>query len=187
LNRARILSIVGATRPRGETPLVYSVLQTINDLKAAGGGSVVLITDGEESCHGDPVAAATALRSSGLDVNVNIVGFTVTAKQSQQALSSLATGTGGRFYSAQNGEALGRALLAAAIREFPYAVLDASGKQVAAGIAGGEAVELPPGQYKVIVTAGDEEVVANGVSLGMGSDVQLTIALKDGHFALVRQ
>ncbi len=187
LNRARILSIVGATKPRGETPLVYSVLQTINDLKAAGGGSVVLITDGEESCHGDAVAAATALRNSGLDVTVNIVGFTLTAKQSQQALSALASGTGGRFYSAQSGEALGRALLAAAISRFPYRVLDTAGKQVATGDAGGQATELPPGQYKVIVTAGDEEVVANAVTVETGSDVVLTVSLKDGHFVLVRQ
>jgi len=187
LNRAQILSIVGVTKPRGETPLVYSVLQTINDLKTAGGGSVVLITDGEESCHGDPVAAATALRNSGLDVTVNVVGFTLTAKQSQQPLSALASGTGGRFYSAQNGEALGRALLAAAINRFPYRVLDGAGKPVAAGDAGGEAMELPPGQYKVVVTAGDEEVVANAVTVGTGSDVVLNLALKDGHFVLVRQ
>ena len=187
LNRSRILSIVGATRPRGETPLVYSVLQTINDLKAVGGGSVVLITDGEESCHGDPVAAAAALRNSGLDVTVNIVGFTLTAKQSQQALSALASGTGGRFYSAQNGEALGRALLAAAVRRFPYRVLDAAGKQVAAGEAGGDAADLAPGQYKVVVTAGDEEVVADAITVGAGSDVVLTVALKDGRFVIVRQ
>jgi hypothetical protein len=187
LNRNRILSIVGATRPRGETPLVYSVLQTINDLKAVGGGSVVLITDGEESCHGDPVAAAAALRNSGLDVTLNIVGFTLTAKQSQQALSALASGTGGRFYSAQNGEALGRALLAAAVSRFPYRVLDAAGKQVAAGEAGGEVADLPPGPYKVIVTAGDEEVVADAITVGAGSDVVLTVALKDGRFVIARQ
>lgn len=47
---------------------------------------------------------------------VNIVGFTLTARQGQQALAALASGTGGRFYSAQDGEALGRALFAAAVR-----------------------------------------------------------------------
>ena len=187
LNRGRILSIVGATRPRGETPLVYSVLQTISDLKAVGGGSVVLITDGEESCHGDPVAAAAALRSSGLDVTLNIVGFTLAARPSQHPLSALASGTGGRFYSAQDGEALGRALLAAAVRRFPYRVLDAAGKAVATGETGGEAMELPPAQYKVVVSAGDEEVVADGVTVGAGSDVVLTVALKDGRFVMVRQ
>ncbi len=187
LNRARLLSIVDGVKPRGETPLVYSVLQTIPDLTAAGGGSIVLITEGEESCHGDPVAAAAALRGSGLDVTLNIVGFTLKAGRSQEALSTLAAATGGRYYSAQNGDALGRALLAAAIRELPYRVLDAGGKQVAAGVAGGESLELPPGQYKVIVTAADEELIADKLAIGMGSDTTLTVALEKGHFVIVRQ
>lgn len=186
LNRARILSAVTRTQPRGETPLVYSVLQTVSDLKTAGGGSVVLITDGEESCHGDPVAAARDLKNSGLDVRLNIVGFTVTGKQTQQVLSTFASATGGRFYSAQNGEALGRALLAAAVSKFPYEVFDASGKPVAAGEAGGEAVELPPGQYKVVITAADEQVIANPVTIALGSDVTVSLALKDGRFVIVR-
>ncbi len=186
LNRARILSTVNRTQPRGETPLVYSILQTVNDLKAAGGGSVVLITDGEESCHGDPVAAARALRSSGLDMRLNIVGFTLTGKQTQQTLSTLAAATGGRFYSAQNGDALGRALLAATVSQFPYEIFDASGARVADGAVGGEAVELPPGQYKVVVTAADEQVVANAVAVSSGADVTVSLALKDGHFVIVR-
>jgi hypothetical protein len=37
LDRARLLAIVDRTQPRGETPLVYSVLQTPADLKPLGG------------------------------------------------------------------------------------------------------------------------------------------------------
>src|SRR5581483_3159455 len=77
LNRDAILKIVDATRPRGETPLVYSVLQAVNDLKAVGGGSVALITDGEESCGGDFTAARNTIRASGLDFRLSIVGFTL--------------------------------------------------------------------------------------------------------------
>ena len=60
LDRQRILSTVDNLKPRGDTPLVYSVLQTPADLKAVGGGSVIVITDGQETCHGDPVKAAEA-------------------------------------------------------------------------------------------------------------------------------
>jgi hypothetical protein len=148
---------------------------------------VVLITDGEESCHGDPVAAAQEVRKSGVDVTLNIVGFTLKAGRSQEALSTLASTTGGRYYSAQNGEALGRALLAATVRRFPYRVLDANGKPVATGEAGGESTELPPGHYKVVVEAADEELVADKVVVGMGGDVTLTVALEDGRFVIKRQ
>jgi hypothetical protein len=58
-----ILKIVDSTRPRGETPLVYSVLQAIQDLKAAGCGSVALITNGEEGCGGDFTAARNTIRA----------------------------------------------------------------------------------------------------------------------------
>ncbi len=71
------MKIVDSTRPRGETPLVYSVLQAVNDLKAVGGGSVALITDGEESCGGDFTAARNTIRASGLDFRLSIVGFTL--------------------------------------------------------------------------------------------------------------
>ena len=80
IDRSRILSAASALHPRGETPLVRSVLQTVDDLRGAGAGSVILITDGEESCHGDPKAAATTLEASGIDVRLNIVGFTLAGK-----------------------------------------------------------------------------------------------------------
>ncbi|HEY3884696.1 MAG TPA: hypothetical protein VGL62_05780, partial [Vicinamibacterales bacterium] len=57
-----ILGIVNGTSPRGETPLVYLVMQAADDLKAKGGGSIVLVTDGEESCGGDPAAAGQKLK-----------------------------------------------------------------------------------------------------------------------------
>lgn len=71
-------------RPCGETPLVYSALRATADLKSAGGGSVVLITDGEESCGGDVAAAANALEPSGLDFRLSIVGFTLTNQKARQ-------------------------------------------------------------------------------------------------------
>ena len=70
-----ILTKAKTFKPKGETPLVYSALQSPADLKAVGGGTVILITDGEESCKGDPVKAAAELKASGLDIRLNIVGF----------------------------------------------------------------------------------------------------------------
>ena len=132
LDRTSLFKIIDTAKPRGETPLVYSVLQAIADLKAAGGGSVVLITDGEESCGGDFAAAAAAIKQSGLDFRLNIVGFTLQGQAAQKALGSLAASTGGAYYGAANGAALSRALTAATITKFPFSVKDATGKVVAA-------------------------------------------------------
>ena len=101
------MAVARALRPRGETPLVYSILQTPGDLKAAGGGTVILITDGEESCKGDIAGAAKTLKDSGLNLSLNIVGFTLKSAQAQAALGGLAESMGGRYYAAESGAALG--------------------------------------------------------------------------------
>ena len=185
LHRGRLLSAARGVQPRGETPLVYSVLQTPEDLKAVGGGAVILITDGEESCKGDVKAAAQAVRQSGLDVTVNIVGFTLTGKQTQAQLTTLAEGTGGHYYVAQSGEALARALLIAAVEKFPYVIYDAAGKAVAKGEAGGAPEELPAGEYRVAITSGDQ-TLTEAVTVATGGDVRLRVQLKGDKFVVQR-
>ena len=104
LDRDRLVKATALLKPRGETPLVYSVLKTVGDLKAAGGGSVILITDGEESCKGNPQSAARQIKASGVKVTLNIVGFTLTGKQVEHELGSFAASTGGQYYGAQDGQ-----------------------------------------------------------------------------------
>ena len=175
---SNLLAAAKALAPRGETPLVYSILQTPGDLKNAGGGMVILITDGEESCKGDFAAAAKTLKDSGLNLTLNIVGFTLRNVPAQAQLSGLAESTGGHYFSASSGDALTRAVLLAAVDKLPYRILDAAGKEVAKGEAGAAAPhELPPGVYRVIVAAGDQDV-AFPVTLAVGQDVLLKAAVK---------
>jgi hypothetical protein len=183
LNPQSILSAAEAVKPRGETPLIYSVLQSINDLKDVGGGTVIVITDGEESCHGDPVKAAAQLKASGLDIVLNIVGFT-TGQEVRKQLGGFAQATGGRFYGADNGPTLARALEMAAVERFPYSVVDATGKEVASGEAGGGAEELPPGEYRVVVTAGETSLKAEHVRVALAQQTTLRVALKNDQFVL---
>jgi hypothetical protein len=184
LDQKALLSAAEAVKPRGETPLVYSVLQSPADLKEVGGGTVIVITDGEESCHGDPVKAAAQLKASGLDITLNIVGFTLTGQAVQKQLGSFAQATGGRFYAADSGPALARALQMAAVERFPYTVTDAAGKEVAAGEAGAGAEELPPGEYTVVVNAGGTSLKAEHVRVALAQQTTLHIAQKNDQFVL---
>jgi Ca-activated chloride channel family protein len=184
LDQPAILGAAEAVKPKGETPLVYSVLQSPADLKEVGGGTVIVITDGEESCHGDPVKAAAQLKASGLDITLNIVGFTVTGQAVQKQLAGFAQATGGHFYAADNGPALARALQIAAVDRFPYTVTDAAGKEVAAGEAGGGVDELPPGEYTVIVNAGGTSLKAEHVRVALAQQTTVHIALKNDQFVL---
>jgi Mg-chelatase subunit ChlD len=186
LNRAAVLAAANRLKPRGETPLVYSVLQTASDLKTARAGTVIVITDGEESCKGDPQAAVKQLQASGVDVTLNIVGFTLTDKKVRGQLTTFAEGTGGHYYAAQNGESLARAVLMAAVEKFSYAIFDASGRQVASGEAGASADELPPGDYKVVVRAGEEDVTAGPITVAVGAETVLKVVIKGDRFAVER-
>jgi hypothetical protein len=184
LDREGILGRAKAFQPKGETPLVYSALQAPGDLKAIGGGTVILITDGEESCKGDPVKAAAELKASGLDLRLNIVGFALKNPKAQKDLTGFAQATGGRFYAAESGEALADALLVAAIDKFPFTVYDAAGRVVAQGEAGGPIEELPPGEYKIVVRAGVKDLVAPRVRVTAGDTAKVTIVSRNEQLVL---
>jgi hypothetical protein len=153
LDRERIVKAANRLKPRGETPLIHSILQAVNDLKTAGGGSVVLITDGEESCKGDPKAAAAEIAASGVDVTLNIVGFTITGEETVSELGTLANSTGGRYYAAQDGAQLARAVKLAALHRLPYDIVTIGGTVVASGQTSELSRELPPGKYRIRIDA----------------------------------
>lgn len=153
LDRDRIMTTASTLRPRRETPLVLSVLKTIGDLKVAGGGTVILITDGEESCKGDSKAAAAAIEASGLNVTLNIVGFTLTGQAVKAQLTTLAGSTGGNYFGAASADQLSQAVRLAALPRMPFEILDASGCMLASGQTGEPARELAAGDYLVRIKA----------------------------------
>jgi hypothetical protein len=184
LDRTALTKLIDAARPRGETPLVYSVMQAIDDLKSAGGGSIVLITDGEESCGGDFSAATAALKQSGLAFKLDIVGFTLTGARAQRSLTALAGSTGGAYYAASDGPGLERALNAT-VDAFPFTVLDASGHAVAHGDAGDRGVDLTAGEYTVAVDAGSQHLVSH-VTVVTGQTVTVRLTRTGGSFVVSR-
>ena len=185
-NQGAILRQIDALQPRGETPLVYSVLQGAGDLKGSGGGNLVLVTDGEESCGGDLEAAKAELKKLGIDLTLNIVGFTLASAQARAPLAGLARSTGGAYLSAQDGPSLARAIVAAATDRFPYKVLGAKGDTVAAGDAGDAGAELPAGTYRVVVQAGADDITLEGVAIVRGADTKLRLVRKGDRFAVER-
>jgi hypothetical protein len=150
LDRARLLSKVQAITALGTTPIAYSLEQVAKDLgKAEGQQMVVLVTDGREECGGDPKAAVAALKAQGLKVRVNVVGFALTDKLAQQQLAEAAALTGGNYVNAKDDVALKDAIDAA--MRVPFEIRDSSGAVVASGQVGQDALQVPEGQYTVVV------------------------------------
>jgi Ca-activated chloride channel family protein len=63
--------------PYGYTPIADSLLKAGGDLQAIEADSrmIILITDGEETCGGDPIATAKRLCEIGIELETNIIGF----------------------------------------------------------------------------------------------------------------
>ena len=183
LDRDRLVQAASKLQPKGETPLIYSVLKTAGDLKAAGGGSVILITDGEESCRGNARSAAAEIKKTGVNVTLNIVGFTLTGKAVESELSGLAGATGGKYYGAQDGVQLSRALKIAAIQSLPYDVVDSSGKVIASAQSGPLERELPAGSYTVRIRALDQVLEAS-VVVAADQTTAIAIGVEDGKFVI---
>lgn len=88
--------------PRGQTPIAASLEAAAADLAAHGGnGVLLLVSDGVESCGGDPVAVAESLRARGVPVVIHAVGLGVDA-DAAAALEQLALAGGGQYFDAPN-------------------------------------------------------------------------------------
>jgi hypothetical protein len=100
--RAAILGIT----PRGKTPIAAS-LQAAADafagLEEEPNNSIVLISDGIESCDGDPCAVAGALVERNVSLRVHVVGFDVD-EETRAQLQCIADRGNGEYFDAQNPE-----------------------------------------------------------------------------------
>ncbi len=102
MSREALLQVVRSIQPKGKTPITKSLRMTLDLFKShEAETTVVLISDGEETCHEDPCAAVMALKSSGIKFILHVIGFGVDAAQQKQ-LACLADAGGGRYFPADN-------------------------------------------------------------------------------------
>ncbi len=94
-----------------KTPIAASLLLVPQDLHGASGPKiVVLVTDGEEDCGGDPGAAIRQLAAMGIDIHVNIVGLALDDPALKAQYQEWAREGGGRYYDAASQAELGTAV-----------------------------------------------------------------------------
>lgn len=98
--------------PTGFTPLGVALEKAAGAFEGREGSAnrVVVVSDGQETCGGDPVAAAGALADAGIAV-VDVVAFDVPDEQLAD-LEAIAQAGGGELVIADDGAELREALLA---------------------------------------------------------------------------
>ena len=114
-NPAAIAAAVDGLTPKGKTPLTAAVRRAAQQLKfTESKATVILVSDGKETCEADPCAAAKELKKLGVDFRVHVVGFDI-RKDEQAGLKCLADNTGGLYLSADNATQLNAALKTAVV------------------------------------------------------------------------
>jgi len=90
----------------GKTPIAGSVTQVADRLKASGqAATIVLVSDGEETCEGDPCALVRQLKAAGVRFVLHVIGFDVDEKTKAQ-LACIAEAGGGKYFGAKNADEL---------------------------------------------------------------------------------
>lgn len=71
-----LLNAIKKINPRGRTPLTRSVELAAEELDYRNKpATVVLLTDGEETCGGDPCKTAKALKAQAKDLTIHVIGY----------------------------------------------------------------------------------------------------------------
>jgi hypothetical protein len=167
LDRAEIGEIIQEITPQtnASTAIAGSLLRIPDDLAGVPGRKVViLLTDGMETCGGDPGSAILTLLEQGIDIQVNIVGFAITDGALRTQFAEWAQLSGGQYFDAGNTGELS-ASLEAAVR-VPYRVLDSDGSVVAEGSVDSEPVVLPAGTYRVEVLTDPPRIIEDVIITG---------------------
>jgi hypothetical protein len=152
LNPSAVAAKITALQAKNnaKTPIAASLSAVAEDLGSVQGERIViLITDGEETCDGDPAAAIKKLRDAGVEVRVNVVGFAIDDAGLRESFQDWADLGGGAYFDARDAAGLMPAVVGALRPTFD--VIDDKGQSVADGVVDGDEVELLPGSYTIRV------------------------------------
>ena len=155
LNVQAVSAKIASLEPKNgaKTAIGASLELVASDLRAVQGERlVILLTDGEETCGGDPAAAIDKLKKAGTAVRVNIVGLAIDDAKLAATFRHWADAGSGAYFDAQGATALNDAM-AKAMRP-SFEIVDAQGAVVGEGLAGGEPVRVMPGNYTVRLAGG---------------------------------
>jgi hypothetical protein len=121
-NGPEITDQVKGLRPKGKTPLTEAIRRAAQDLRfREEAATVLLFSDGIETCNADPCALAAELEADGIDFTAHVIGFALGSDTDRTQLQCIAGNTGGRFIEARDSASLKEALTQVATSQAPAA------------------------------------------------------------------
>ncbi|WP_295455349.1 VWA domain-containing protein [uncultured Thiodictyon sp.] len=175
LDKKTLTAKLQALAPKGKTPITDSVRMVAEGLKTREDATtIVLVSDGEETCNGDPCALVKELKASGIKFVMHVVGFDVAEKEKAQ-LACIAAAGGGTYFTAKNaGE------LASAAKRIAAPTTDSGGRLKVTALRNGK----PVGAYYQVFKSGqdldtDKESLASNPIGDDGETIKLAPGVYD--------
>lgn len=110
-NHKMLVEKIDSIIPKGSTPISKSLEIVENSIRQIKGmTNIVLVSDGIETCGGDPCRLVRRFIEQGVNYKMFVVGFDVTAEESKQ-LKCMAELGGGQYFDARNAKQLKNALV----------------------------------------------------------------------------
>lgn len=212
LDRAALAQKIDALTPKGKTPITNALQRAFDVVRAQTGErpiTIVLVSDGLETCNGDPCALTRGAKAAGLKFVTHVIGFDV-GQVSVAQLECVAQAGGGRYFGAQDAGELAVALAGAVapaevydsrlsvktvvdgkladavvtIRQAGTAVDVTSGRTYIAADTNPRVLPLPAGTYDVTVSAvdlaGKPSQRLDGVKVNAGETVEKVFDFSSG-------
>ncbi len=177
-NREMIRRAISGLRPLGQTPIAYALNQASRDFgMLREDRALVLVTDGIESCGGDPLKAARDLREQGIIVHLIGFGLGSAADEDRASLQAVANASGGRYVTAGSAEELKEALVRTVATA--YSVFKGRTEIANGSLGSDKPLYLPEGDYRVELHSSPPQIV----QVSLVSREQVTVTLeKQGDF-----
>jgi len=107
VNPDSAMSILNKLNPKGKTPLSAAVKQAAEALRyTEERATVILISDGRETCNMNPCELGSTLEQGGVDFTTHVIGFDISDERDRAQLECLANNTGGEYFSARGAAGL---------------------------------------------------------------------------------
>jgi Ca-activated chloride channel family protein len=125
VDRTAFAKTVDDIMPKGMTPITAALEQAAEGLRyKENKATVILVSDGLETCKGDPCAVAKKLEQLGVDFTAHVIAFDLKPEETEK-LRCIADSTGGKFFPASDAASLKDALdLAVGAAAVPSAKTD---------------------------------------------------------------
>jgi Ca-activated chloride channel family protein len=101
IDKGKLIQNIQALSPKGKTPITLSVRKTAEKIKhLEDETTIILVSDGKETCEGDPCALVKELKEAGIKFVMHVIGFDVTEQERAQ-LECMAKAGGGEYFTAK--------------------------------------------------------------------------------------